>query len=257
LPVNGQVRPVVITAGKTGVYEALDAQTGRFLFAHDLGFQNVFAAIDPRTGAKTINTDVIPGDGKVKMVCPHAAGAKNFLPAAYSATSKVVVVPLVEACMDLFPVPGGGRGALSSGVNWGVRPRPDSDGQFGILQAINIETREVVWTTRQRAPQTSGVLATAGGVIVAGSFDRYVRAYDDANGAVLWETRLNDVSSSSPISYSVDGRQYIAVVVGQGGFQANSYAPLVPEFRSPPDRGAAIWVFALPESPADSPEAPR
>ena len=150
--------------------------------------------------------------------------------------------------MDVFPIPGGGgRGALSSGVNWGVRPRPDGDGNFGRLEAINLETRKVVWTTRRRAPQTSGVLTTGGGVVFAGSFDRYIRAYDDTGGKVLWETRLNDVSSSSPITYSVNGKQYLAVVVGQGRFRATSFAPSVPELRSPPDRGAAIWGFELPD----------
>src|SRR5690606_2511243 len=104
-----------------------------------------------------------------------------------------------------------------------------------------------VWRTRQRAPQSSGVLATAGGVVFAGSLDRYVRAYDSSNGRVLWQQRLNDVSSSSPFTFSLDGEQYLGIVVGQGGFHAASYAALVPEFRSPPDRGAAIWVFALPK----------
>ena len=64
---------------------------------------------------------------------------------------------------------------------------------------------------------------------------------------MLWETRLNDVPSSCPITYSVDGRQYLAVVVGNGGPQAASFTPLVPEIQNPPDRGAAIWVFELPE----------
>ena len=62
----------------------------------------------------------------------------------------------------------------------------------------------------------------------------------------MWQTRLNDVSSSTPITYSVDGKQYLAVVTGQGGFHASSYAALVPELVSPPDRGAMLWVFALP-----------
>jgi alcohol dehydrogenase (cytochrome c) len=149
--------------------------------------------------------------------------------------------------MDVFPVPGGGQGALSSGVNWGIRPRPDSDGNFGRLQAIDIASGENVWVTRQRAPQTSGVLATAGGLVFAASLDRYFRAYNADNGRMLWETRLNDVSSSSPISYSVGNRQFIAVPVGQGGFHAGSFAPLVPELTSPQNRGAAIWVFALPD----------
>ena len=74
--------------------------------------------------------------------------------------------------MDMFPVPGGGGGAgLSSGMNWGVRPIPGSDGNYGRLEAIHLPTREVVWRTRQRAPQSSGVLATAGGIVFAGSLD--------------------------------------------------------------------------------------
>jgi alcohol dehydrogenase (cytochrome c) len=247
LPVLGTTRTVALSSGKIGIYEGLDAATGEFAFAYDLGLQNIVTAIDPETGAKTINPEVVPGDGKMKLVCPHGAGAKNFLPASYDAERQVLIVPLVEACMDMFPVPGGGGGAgLSSGMNWGVRPIPGSDGNFGRLEAIHLPTRKVVWRTRQRAPQSSGVLATAGGIAFAGSLDRYLRAYDSANGRVLFEQRLNDVSSSSPLTYELDGKQYVAVVVGQGGFHAASYAALVPEFRSPPDRGAAIWVFALP-----------
>ena len=91
------------------------------------------------------------------------------------------------------------------------------------------------------------MLATAGELVFAAAFDRGFRAYDARDGRQLWETRLNDVSSSSPISYAVDGKQYVAIVVGEGGFHARSFAPLVPEFRSPPNRGATLWVFALPD----------
>ena len=249
LPVLGTTRTVTLSAGKIGIYEAIDAATGEFAFAYDLGLQNIVTAIDPETGRKTINPDVMPGDGKLKLVCPHGAGAKNFQPAAYDAAAQLLIVPLNEACMDMFPVPGGGGGGgLSSGMNWGIRPIPGSDGNYGRLEAIDIGTREVVWRVRQRAPQSSGVLATAGGLAFAGSLDRFVRAYDTSNGRLLWEQRLNDVSSSSPMTYSLDGRQYVAVVVGQGGFHAASYAALVPELKSPPDRGAAIWVFALPKN---------
>jgi alcohol dehydrogenase (cytochrome c) len=246
LNVAGARRRAVLTAGKIGIYDAVDAATGEFLFSMDLGFNNIVTEIDARSGAKQVDRSRYP-DGTVQLVCPHGAGAKNFLPAAYIESRRLIVVPLNEACMDLFPVPGGGTGGLSSGVNWGIRPRPDSDGNYGRLQAIDLDTRETVWTTRQRAPQTSGVLATAGGLVFAASFDRNFRAYDARNGRALWETRLNDVSSSSPISYGVDGKQYIAIVVGEGGFHARSFAPLVPELRSPPNRGATIWVFALPD----------
>jgi len=245
LTINGRERRAVLTAGKIGIYEAVDAATGEFLFAHDLGLQNIVTEIDTRTGAKTIDRSRLPGNGGIQLVCPHGAGAKNFLPASYDESSGVLYVPLNEACMDVFPVPGGGAGALSSGVNWGIRPRPDSDGKFGRLQAIDLSTGRAVWTARQRAPQTSGVLATAGGLVFAGSLDRYFRAYDAADGSILWETRLNDVSSSSPISYTAGGRQYVAIAVGQGGFHAGSFVPLVPELTSPPNRGAAVFVFAV------------
>jgi len=246
LPVNGENRTVMFTAGKIGIYDALDANSGQYLFSIDLGLNNLVTSIDPKTGAKHTKPELVPGDGSVKMVCPHAAGAKNWLPASYSPASKTLFVPLVEACMDLFPVPGGGRGGLSTGVNLGVRPRPDSDGNYGRLQAINMETHKTVWTTRHRAPITTGTLTTAGGVVFAGALDRSLRAYDAANGKVLWETRLNDTSSAVPISYAVNGKQYIAIVAGRGGFHYASYAPLVPEMTPPPDRGSSIWVFELP-----------
>jgi len=247
LPVNGATRTVSVTAGKLAIYDVVDAQTGQYLFSKDLGLQNVVTAIDPKTGAKTINPKVVPGDGETKTVCPHAGGAKSWIPSSYNPDTKILYTPLVESCMDLIPVPAGGRANLSTGVRWTLRPRPDSDGKYGRMEAINLLTREVVWTERQRAPQTTGALATAGGIVFSGSLDRYIRAYDDSNGKMLWETRLNDVPSSCPITYSVDGRQYLAVVVGNGGPQAASFTALVPEIQNPPDRGAAIWVFELPE----------
>jgi alcohol dehydrogenase (cytochrome c) len=246
LAVRGQVRKVVLTAGKIGIYDAVEAATGRFLFSIDLGLQNLVTAIDPETGEKSIDESRIPGL-RVTLVCPHGAGVKNYPPAAYNNATKVVFAPLTEACMDVFPIPGGaGRGALSSGVNWGIRPHPNSDGKYGRLEAIDLETRKPLWITRDRAPMTSGVLATAGGVLFAGAFDRFFRAYDQATGAVLWQTRLNDVSSATPITYSVGGKQYLAIATGQGGFHAASYAALVPELVSPPDRNAMLWVFELP-----------
>src|SRR5690606_37613562 len=117
---------------------------------------------------------------------------------------------------------------------------------YGRLEALDLTTAEPRWTLRQRAPITSGVLSTGGGLTFAASLDRRFHAYDSADGSLLWEVRLNDVSSSSPVSFAVNGKQYVAIVVGEGGFHARSFAPLVPELQSPPNRGAAVWVFALP-----------
>ena len=247
LRVDGRKRRVLITSGKIGIYDALDAKTGKFLFSIDLGLQNIVSAIDPVTGRKKVNTALYPGDGKVKMVCPHGAGVKNYLPASWNQDSGVLVTPLNEACMDIFPIPGGGSvGALSSGVNWGIRPRPDSDGKYGRLEALDLTTHKPVWVVRSREPVSSGVLTTAGGLAFVGTLDRVFHAYESATGKELWSTRLNDVSSSSPISFAANGKQYIAVAVGAGGFHARSFAPLVPELKSPPNLGATLWVFAVP-----------
>ncbi len=251
LPVKGETKRVVVTSGKEAYYDALDAATGKYDFSMDLGLQNVIESVDPVTGAKTINHKVVIGDGETKTVCPHAGGAKSWIPASLNPATKILYVPLVESCMDLIPVAPGERGGLSSGVRFTIRPRLDGDGKYGRVEAINLETRKVVWTDRQRAPQTTGVLATAGGVVFAGSLDRYFRAYDEATGKVLWETRLNDVPSSCPITYSVNGKQYVAMVVGNGGAQAITWPPLVPEIKNPDSGGAELWVFELPGKTAN------
>jgi alcohol dehydrogenase (cytochrome c) len=91
------------------------------------------------------------------------------------------------------------------------------------------------------------MLPTGGGLVFAGTWDRYFRAFDDTTGEVLWETRTNNAVNSFPISYSVDGKQYIAVAVGNGSSLARSWASLTPELINP-TAGSALWVFALPES---------
>jgi alcohol dehydrogenase (cytochrome c) len=249
LRVNGVSRKLAITSGKMALYDALDAATGKYAFSIDLGLQNVVTAVDPNTGDKTINPKTLPGEGETKLVCPHVAGAKNWLPASYNPVAQILYVPLVESCMDLIPVKAGERANLSSGVRWTIRPRPESDGRYGRVMAINLATRKALWIERQRAPITTGVLDTAGGLVFEGSVDRWFRARDDSSGKVLWQVRLNDVPNSAPISYAVRGRQYVAITVGNGGPHPEAWTPLVPEIQNPPDRGAAaVWVFELPES---------
>jgi len=250
LPVNGDTRSVVVTAGKQMIFDIVEAETGKYVSSIDLGLQNLVTSIDPKTGAKITDPALLPGDGQTKMVCPHVSGGRGWMPTSYDTATRILYVPIVEACMDLVPVGEGERGSLSTGVRWTVRPRPGSDGKYGRLQALNLETKKTAWIERQRAPLTTGTLATAGGVVFTGSLDRMFLAYDAATGAQIWKARLNDVPSSAPISYSANGQEYVAIVVGPGGYQSNSYDALVPEIQNPPDHGAAIWVFEVPTKPA-------
>jgi PQQ-dependent dehydrogenase (methanol/ethanol family) len=243
---NGQTKKFVVTSGKPGIYDAVEAETGKYAFSVDMGLQNVVTSIDPLTGKKTINPDLIPGTGKPMVVCPHAGGGRSWIPGAINPNTKMLYVPAVETCMDLNPVAAGARGFLTTGVSVNLRPRPDSDGRYGRIQAINLETKKTVWTERQRATQSSGVLATAGGLVFAGALDRWFTAYDDSTGKTLWKVRLNDVPNSTPISYSVNGKQYIAVVVGYGGAQVASFPQLTPEIPLPVVQSSTIWAFELP-----------
>jgi alcohol dehydrogenase (cytochrome c) len=246
LPVNGVMKTVSMTAGKIAIYDVVEADTGKYAFSFDMGLQNIVTRIDPVTGKKTIDQALIPGDGEAKLVCPHAGGARSWIPSAYNPETKILYSPLVESCMDLVPTGPNERGFLTTGVRVSMRPRLDSDGQYGRIQATNIETRQTVFIQRERAPETSGILATAGGLIFSGSIDRWFSAHNDQTGEELWRIRLNDVPGSAPVTFAVGGKQYIAVTVGNGSAHASTWPGLVPEIQNPPNRGGSVWVFELP-----------
>ena len=236
---------MALTAGKHGFYDAMDAVTGEYLFSYDMGLQNVILGVDRETGEKEIDQALMPIDGQPKLVCPFPGGGRSWIPGSLNPDTNIMFVPAVEACMDYVPVDG--PGSLNAGYQWRLRPRPDSDGRYGHLQAIDVETREMAWVARQRAPLSTGVLSTDGGLVFAGALDRRLKAYDDETGEELWSTVLNDVPNSNPITYMVDGKQYIAMVVGYGGAQVATFPRLVPEIALPTTRSSSIWVFELPD----------
>jgi alcohol dehydrogenase (cytochrome c) len=246
MTVDGKTRRMVVTGGKPAVFDALDAATGKYAFSVDLGMQNFISRIDPKTGAKIINPALYPDGKKAIMVCPHAGGAKSWMPGSLDPTNNVVFQTAVESCMDMTPVAEGERGSLSTGLRWSLRPVPNSDGRYGRLQAFDLESRKTLWTMRQHAPMTSGALATAGGVVFAGGLDRWFRAFDTADGTELWSSRLSDVPSSAPISYEVNGKQYVAMVVGYGGAQTATFPGLVPDIKLTPAASSSVFVFELP-----------
>ena len=243
--VGANAKRALVTSGKMGLHDVLEAATGKYLYSIDLGMQNIVTAIDPKTGEKTINTDLIPGDGKTKTICPHAGGGKNYNPSGYDPNTKILYVPFSENCMDLVPVGPGQRGSLSTGVRWAVRPAMNSDGLNGRLAAINLETKKTEWITRERSPFVTGTLPTAGGVVFAGEVDRTFSAYDSANGKKLWTTRLSDTPNNNPIAFEVNGRQYIAVTTGGGSPHTTDSINLTPEVRNPSFRTGAVWVFEV------------
>ncbi len=241
LTFEGKRRKVVVTAGKQAIFEALDAASGEYLFSIDLGMQNVILSIDPRTGEKTLNPAAIPTPtqvlqrGSIPGICPDLLGARNLMSTAYVPGTHLLFVPLTDTCLQPWP----------NGAQWQKRPDESTLGKYGIFQAIDLQSQKVRWTARERAAPVSGVLATAGELAFLGDADRWFRAYDARNGRVLWATRLDNAPTSYPITYSVDGRQYVAVATNQGFVHAQAMrqaAKITPQ----PNDGAALWVFALP-----------
>lgn len=251
--VDGRPRQVSLTAGKLGIFDAIDRTTGQYLFSRDLGLQTLVTAIDPVTGIKQVDSALAPEAGVPKAICPHAGGARSWPATAVDPVNRVAYVPLNESCMNFTWTPRDAARTAAGGtdIRWELKARPDSDGRFGRVEAVNIETGQVLWSNRRRAPQSSSILATAGMLVFEGGRDRRFRALDSSTGATLWETRLSAVPSSTPITYTAAGRQYVAVVAGGGNAHDGTWPILTPEIDNP--QGATtLWIFALPDETTPS-----
>ena len=125
---------------------------------------------------------------------------------------------------------------------------PGTNGNLGRLSAYETATMKPLWTFQQRSPFLSSVLSTAGNLAFVGDYDRRFRAVDVKTGKTLWMSRLGTTIQGYPISFSVDGKQYIAVSTGLGGGspQAKPTALLADDVHRP-GNGAALYVFALPD----------
>jgi alcohol dehydrogenase (cytochrome c) len=247
LKLDGRPRKLVVTGGKTATFDAVDAATGAFVFSTDLGVQNVFTSIDPVTGEKAVNPAISPEKGKSKLICPGNFGARNWPATALNPDSGMLYVPIMETCSDYTYAPGSAQQTAKGGVDmrYTARISPGSDGKFGRLAALDLQKRKIVWAHRQRIPLAGAALATAGGIVFNGDFDRYFSAYDQRSGKVLWRTRLSGAPESFPVTYAVNGRQYVAVVAGGGSVLGAAGRGLVPEL-AVPGAGVSVVVFELP-----------
>ena len=246
----GEVRKVVTgIPGKTGVVYTLDRATGEFLWATPTVFQNVIESIDGATGVVTENPEVIFREAEqVVFVCPTWTGGKDWEAGAYSPLTNTMYYPLRNTCAQMLAtadfesetaqtLTAGGQGGLaiySLAARHQIAPGTDN---LGTVRAISVETGKTEWLYQQRAG-TMSLVATGGGLIFGGDSNGRFRAHDHATGEVLWEVNLGSSVSGYPITYSVDGVQYVAV--NTGGGQIN----LTPELH--PSRGTNLFVFALP-----------
>ncbi len=234
----GEVRRVITgIPGKTGVVYTLDRATGEFLWATPTITQNVISDIDGATGAVTENSELVfSSEGQQVLACPHATGGKDWEAGAYSPLTNTMYMPLRNVCARMLATTENEANIYA--LSWRAEIAPGTD-QVGTVQAISAETGAITWVHEQRAA-TMSLVTTGGGLVFGGDVNGRFRAFDDTTGAVLWEINLGSSVSGFPISYAVDGRQYVAVSTG-----TQRFLDLTPELR--PSVGNNLFVFALPD----------
>ncbi len=239
----GEVRKVMTgIPGKTGIVYTLDRATGEFLWATPTTAQNVVSAIDGATGAVTENAELVfEREGQEMLICPSfVTGGKDHEAGAYSPLTGLMYYPLRNVCARMMATTEGGLTLYNLAQRQQVAPGTD---QVGIVQAISAETGKTAWVYEQRAGTTS-LIATGGGLIFGGDGNGRFRALDQETGESLWEINLGTSVTGFPITYAVDGRQYVVASTGSS-LSSRDNMRLTPELR--PSNGNNIFVFALPE----------
>ena len=237
----GEERKVITgIPGKTGLVYTLDRETGEFLWATPTVAQNVISSIDGATGAVTENAEVVfTGLGQEVLSCPSWIGGKDWEAGAYSPLTNTMFYPLRNTCARVLSTMDGGLAIYRLAARFELAPGTE---QLGTVRAISAETGRTEWLHEQRAG-TMSLVATGGGLLFGGDVNGRFRAFDQRTGEVLWEINIGSPVTGFPITYAVDGRQFVAVSTGSAA-TASGFKGLTPELR--PSAGNNLFVFALP-----------
>ena len=263
LQIGGRLRKVILQAPKNGYFYVIDRETGEFISGEPLVNVNWSSGLDPRTGRPILTPQANYGE-KMTLISPAFVGAHNWNPMAYSPLTGLVYLSVAQNAgvlaerKDFTPQkhvanPGtymGGDNAMQIAAAKSAR---------AWLAAWDPVAQKERWRIERAPNAASGALATAGNLVFQGTSDRSFAAYRADTGEKLWEMKVDNIPMAAPITYLVDGKQYVAVNVGYGGGLAHLE---MASGRQAPMAKGRLLVFALgahgelPPMPKDPPRKP-
>ncbi|MCP8937448.1 PQQ-dependent dehydrogenase, methanol/ethanol family [Alsobacter sp. SYSU M60028] len=275
LTIDGKARKVLVHPGRNGYMYVIDRQTGEAISADPYDTVNAYLGVDLKTGRPKPNEALHPALGKtIENVCPASPGAKDWQPAAWSPRTQLLYVPHQHLCMN-FKTGEVGYIAGTPYVGASVDMYAGPGGYRGEFMAWDPVKKSKVWAIKENLPVWSGALVTAGDVAFYGTMDRLFKAVDARTGEPLWQFRTSSGVIGQPMSYKgADGRQYVAVMSGIGGWPgvvanaevdprvrnaALGFAGATQDLPTYTVGGSTLFVFALPaqSGPAGQTPGPR
>lgn len=253
LKMDGKLVKAGGKADRNGFFYVSDRVTGKLIKAFPFVSKITWAkGIDEKSGRPLYIPDNRPGNpahsaggkkGGVVFACPSFLGGKNQQPMAYSPDTGLFYVPANEWCMDIWNEPiAYKKGAAFLGAGFTIKPLYED--YIGALRAVDPASGKIVWEYRNHAPLWGGVLATGGGLVFAGTPEGYLKAFDAKTGKELWAFQTGSGVVAPPVTWEMDGEQYVAVASGWGG-AVPLWGGEVAKRVAYLEQGGMLWVFKL------------
>ncbi|MDB5326543.1 MAG: pqq-dependent dehydrogenase, methanol/ethanol family [Phycisphaerales bacterium] len=233
-------RKVLLHADRNGHLYVLDRQSGEVLSATPFVRVTATTGVDLKTGYLQFVADKKPQLGKtVRDIAPAAPGGKDWQPSAFSPRTGLMYLPHQTLSMDFEEAPVNyiaGTPYIGAHAKFYADPVDPGDGSRGRFTAWDPAAQKAAWTIKERFPVWCGTVVTAGDVVFYGTMDRWFKAVDAKTGRELWKFQVDSGIVSQPITYlAPDGKQYVAVVAGVGGWPGK----IVSNDLKPEDPGSA------------------
>ena len=249
LPMNGKTTPVIMQANRNGFFYVIDRANGKLLSAKQfVDGVNWATGIDLKTGApiEAPNNSKRPGlKRKASDVCPNLLGGKNWMPMSYNKVTGLVYIPTMNLCMDMEGIQEDyKRGQFYLSVNFDLG-KMGPGGHGGGLKAWDPVAQKTVWMNKNSLPFNGGTMTTASGLVFAGDIQGMFRAFDGKTGKELWKFNTGSGITAAPMTYTIDGKQYVAVVSGRTQSIPAFLGEIGEKMVNASPEGGTLFVFAL------------